>query len=369
MIFVDRRRLLGGYRLLLFLLSFSLVDSRRLDAQAELEEKQQVRVTINHFPPFIIQASLSDSDGPTGFDIDLWQAIAADLDLSYAYRIVPTLKSLFNQLVAGQSDVSIGGLTITADREESVDFSHQYIEAGLQTLVRNEHDPSVVRALRTFLNPRTVKVLVILALFTLAFSHLVWWAERKQGEGYWDNILEWVWWLHVTIATVGYGDIAPKKWFGRLVGLLVIYTGIGFFLFCTAEFSSAITIEKLKADIARPTDLYNRPVATVRDSTSVPVLERIGARVVLTDQVETAYSYLLDGKVDAVIYDSPNLQHYARGENRVRVTGPIFEAQHYGIALQRQSPLRELVNRSILRLKENGEYQRIYQKWFSQVTH
>ena len=93
------------------------------------------------------------------------------------------------------------------------------------------------------------------------------------------------------------------------------------------------------------------------------------ARVVLTDQVETAYSYLLDGEVDAVIYDSPNLQHYARGENRVRVTGPIFEAQHYGIALQRQSPLRELVNRSILRLKENGEYQRIYQKWFSQVTH
>ena len=58
------------------------------------------------------------------------------------------------------------------------------------------------------------QVLGILALFTLAFSHLVWWAERKQGDGYWGNIQEWVWWLHVTIATVGYGDIAPKKWFG-----------------------------------------------------------------------------------------------------------------------------------------------------------
>ena len=208
MIFVGKRRLLGGYWFLLFLLSFSLAANRRLDAQTKLGEKQQVRVTINHFPPFIIQAGLSDSNGPTGFDIDLWQAIAADLDLSYVYQTVPTLKSLFGQLVADQSDVSIGGLTITAGREESIDFSHQYIEAGLQILVRSEHDPSVVRALRTFLNPRTVKVLGILALFTLAFSHLVWWAERKQGEGYWGNILEWVWWLHVTIATVGYVGVA-----------------------------------------------------------------------------------------------------------------------------------------------------------------
>ena len=48
-----------------------------------------ITVSVNSFPPFII---LPDSNHtPTGFDIDLWQAIAEDLDLSYVYRPVKTL--------------------------------------------------------------------------------------------------------------------------------------------------------------------------------------------------------------------------------------------------------------------------------------
>ena len=203
-------------------------------------------------------------------------------------------------------------------------------------------------------------------MFTLVFSHLIWWAERKEGDTYWANIWEWTWWLHVTIATVGYGDKVPKNSIGRLVGLIVIYTGIGFFLYCTAEFSSAVTIEKLKADITEPSDLQNRRVATVRDSTSVPVLERIGANIILSDQIDDAYKKLITKEVDAIVYDSPNLQRYARTEGQTKVVGSIFDAQHYAIALQTDSPLREPINRALLKLRENGQYQKIYQKWFSQ---
>ena len=325
---------------------------------------ETITVSVNPFPPFII---LRDSNQtPTGFDIDLWQAIAEDLDLSYVYRPVKTLKDLFDDLVEDRSDISIGGLTITLDREQKVDFSHQYIEAGLQILVRNQINPSVFRSLGVFLKPQFLNVLGVWLMFTLVFSHLVWWAEREEDETYWANIWEWTWWLHVTIATVGYGDKVPRNSVGRLIGLVVIYTGIGFFLYCTAEFSSAITMEKLKADITEPSDLHNRRVATVRDSTSVNVLENIGANIILANRVDSACQKLINKDVDAVVYDSPNLQHYARSEGQTRVVGPIFETQHYAIALQANSPLREKINQALLKLKENGQYQKIYQKWFSQ---
>jgi len=44
------------------------------------------------------------------------------------------------------------------------------------------------------------------------------------------------------------------------------------------------------------------------------------------DNIENACTALLTETVDAVVYDSPNLLHYANGEGkgRVRVVGKLF---------------------------------------------
>jgi len=82
--------------------------------------------------------------------------------------------------------------------------------------------------------------------------------------------------------------------------------------------------------------------------------------------IESAIEVLTDGQADAVVYDAPVLQHYASHEGRgaVHVVGPIFWEQQYGIALAENSPLRDPVNRALLRLMERGEYRRIQERWF-----
>jgi len=48
----------------------------------------------------------------------------------------------------------------------------------------------------------------------------------------------------------------------------------------------------------------------------------------------------------------------------VRLIGPLFEHQSYGIALPTGSPLRERINIAILALDESGVLQEINKKWF-----
>ncbi len=41
------------------------------------------------------------------------------------------------------------------------------------------------------------------------------------------TIFDGIWWAIVTAATVGYGDYAPASFFGRIVGILLIFIGVG----------------------------------------------------------------------------------------------------------------------------------------------
>lgn len=335
-------------------------------------EEPHLLVEVHLFPPFVM-----GSEGRySGFDIDIWEAIAADLGLKFQYHQVGMLDDIFQDLSHGKADVAIAGLSITEKREKLVDFSYRYIEAGLHILVNREVEPSIFRAIKSISTPVVLKITLGLIAFCLFFTHLVWWAERKKDEPndkYFPAIFEWLWWVQVTIATVGYGDKYPRKWWGRIIAILVMYTGIGLFVYFTAQLSSSLTLQELKSDISSPKDLIGKSVATKKGSTSVSALEKLGVDerdVYQMDKIEQAYYKLLVGKVDAVVFDSPNLLHYVtnEGKGKVAIAGSLFYFQDYGIALQQGSPLREQVNRSLLKLRESGKYDIIYKKWFGESS-
>jgi len=54
------------------------------------------------------------------------------------------------------------------------------------------------------------------------------------------------WWSVVTLTTVGYGDIAPTTLGGRLIGMLIMFFGIGLLGMFTATIASVFVENKLK---------------------------------------------------------------------------------------------------------------------------
>lgn len=86
------------------------------------------------YPPLEFEDPDSPS-GYSGFDIDLMQAIADNLELELAVQDVgfdPLQSGAV--LAAGQCDVGASAMTITEDRQENLDFSDPYYDS-LQSLL------------------------------------------------------------------------------------------------------------------------------------------------------------------------------------------------------------------------------------------
>jgi len=57
--------------------------------------------------------------------------------------------------------------------------------------------------------------------------------EPTQNLSIWDGL----WWATETVTTVAYGDIYPETAIGRIVGTVVMTTGVGFVALLTGSFA------------------------------------------------------------------------------------------------------------------------------------
>jgi voltage-gated potassium channel len=66
-----------------------------------------------------------------------------------------------------------------------------------------------------------------------------------------DTVGQGMWWAVQTVTTVGYGDVVPKHTGGRLVGAVLMLTGIGFLTVVTAVVTAAFleTVRRRMGDL------------------------------------------------------------------------------------------------------------------------
>ncbi|MDJ0568176.1 MAG: ABC transporter permease subunit [Pleurocapsa sp. MO_192.B19] len=115
---------------LLLVTSFYFYSPLSLNAQGVLKVG-----TEPAFPPFEMQAP--DGKGFTGFDIDLFKAIGEEADLEIQFQSMP-FDGLIPALQSKTIDAAISGMTISAERAQTVDFTRPYFQSGLAIAVRKE---------------------------------------------------------------------------------------------------------------------------------------------------------------------------------------------------------------------------------------
>ena len=325
---------------------------------------KKIKVIIADFDPITIVKGGKFS----GFEFEFWQKIAKELKLKCVYSETKFV-DIFDKLKSKKADVAMAGITKNAKREEFVDFSHNTFNSGLGILTTRSKRLDVFHYIKLVFNKDIRSVFILLSIFILVSSNILWLAEQGAdniNNDYFPGIFEALWWSVVTVSTVGYGDFVPTTWLGRTVGSFVILSGLGIFGLYIAKVSSAITLHEIKSNISSPDDLKAKKVATKRNTTSVKALQQLGATVIETSTIKKAYKMLAKETVEAVVFDAPVLYNFIKEDksNKFILSSNLFRKQVYGFSFPENSPLREQVNRVILKLKENGEYKKLYQKWF-----
>jgi polar amino acid transport system substrate-binding protein len=105
-------------------------------------------------------------------------------------------------------------------------------------------------------------------------------------------------------------------------------------------------------------------VGTLGDTAASRLLEQMGISAKIYDGQAEPYQDLLLGRIDAVLMDLPIAVYYAQPNPQLKLVGRPVGEGYYAIAFRPgEESLAAQFDTALVRLAEQGELQRIYQKW------
>lgn len=341
-------------------------------APPDQQPPQKLRVVTKPLAPFVMK----DGDRWTGFSVELWDRLAQEINRPYEWVEVATVTDQINAVRNGQADAAIAGISMTREREAIIDFSHPYFNAGLQILTAAKGGGGVTSyfgTLRQFAtSPALLQILLFGIVFAIVMAHIIWLMERNGPnnfpKGYIPGVWEGAWWVLNIVANGEYGEKTTPVFIKRVMTIVFWLMGVALIAQFTATVTSALTVQQLQGTISGPADLPGKSIATVQGSTAAQWLTSQSIDFTPVDKIDDAYALLAADKVQAVVYDAPVVLYYAnnKGKGTVQTVGPIFRQETYGIALPTGSPLRKELNEVLLKLRQDGTYDELYNKWFGE---
>lgn len=329
------------------------------DAQAPL-----IVATVER-PPF---SFFEDGQPARGFSIDLWQEIARRIGRDFRYAPADSFKDMLERVRLGKADLAVANISITAEREQYLDFSLPIYDSGLKVMIRAENgQPSL---LQLFWQSGALQLIAAATLILLVIAHLMWWFEggkqpyfrKNYPGGVWDAF----WWAFIIVTMGGFEQERPHGRFSRVLAMLWIIAGLFFISTFTAKITTALTVGELNSSISGWQDLKKRKVGVPKGTTMERFAKKHGLNTVLYDDFQQALEALRKGKVFAILADAPVAEYYAThlGNGEIITVGETFAPDKIGIALQQDSPLREPINRALLSILEDGRYEEIRNRYF-----
>ncbi|CAN5291342.1 hypothetical protein BH11ACT7_BH11ACT7_40260 [soil metagenome] len=333
-------------------------------------DSEPVTVAVHTLEPFVMATGSGEL---TGFSIDLWNEVAGRLGRTTDYLQTDNVSGQLAAVLEGRADVAAGAISLTADREQAFDFSQPTLDAGLQIIVPVADTRASVPGLGGYLDlllSRTMLIWLSAAVVvSVVPAHIFWLIERRTAtpvvsRSYFPGIFQSFGWGIGSL--VGKNSTSATKTFTQALAILWGFAGIVFVSFYSANLSATLTVAKLDAKIAGPADLYGKAVATVGDTTASAFLRSMGIDATETATIDDSYHLLANEGYEAVVFDAPVLRYYVahRGEGVAVTAGPVFQEEDQGFVLSIDSSLRKPINQALFRMREDGTYNLIKEKWF-----
>ena len=329
----------------------------------------KIKIATRNLEPF----SFMENGERKGFSIELWNEICKNLEMDYEWVELNSANEIINSITEGKTEVGVGAISVTFNRELTVDFSHPFYESGLQILVNKSDDSSgsLLGVLKTFISWNVIIPMIIVLIVIFIISNLIWFFERKINSSQWPEnykpgIIESVWFTITTMLAGGTDNKGPLGIGGRIITIIWMIASTILISFVTATLTTNMTVNKLNSKIDGPEDLPGLNVATIKGSNTCEWLKKKNINVVELENITACISKLKTNKVDAVVYDAPILQYELSKYNsdKINLVGPIFNRQYYAFPIKENDVLVQKINQVLLKLHENGFIIDLRRKYF-----
>lgn len=103
----------------------------------------------------------------------------------------------------------------------------------------------MLKSLAEFTHHTLTRIVFAITFFALIGASLVFLFEGSVNEQF-KVMGDAVWWVLVTMTTVGYGDKVPMTTGGRVIGIIIMFFGLALLSSFTATISSFFITKKIK---------------------------------------------------------------------------------------------------------------------------
>jgi ABC-type amino acid transport substrate-binding protein len=318
-------------------------------------------------PPFSMSAETKQANSRRGFSIDLMDALARQTGHTVTYLPMGSFAEMLGAVQDGRVDGAIANISITAAREEVLDFSLPIYQSGLQLMVEGAPPPPPWRQIFS----REIFIYILLAIGMLFGFGMLMWVFERHRQPYFERSASEVmfpafWWALNLLVNGGFEERQPRSLPGRILATLMVFSSLFVVGLFVARITAVMTVTALTSTVTGINDLDQRSVGTVSGSTAAEFLDLRSVEYIGYAGFAEVIAEFEAGRLDVVMFDAPLLQYYLSQESGsdAYLVDRVFRSEDYGIALPTGSPLREELNRALLVLRESGEYTAIERKWF-----
>ena len=327
-------------------------------------------VAAGHCPPFVIQ----DKGEFTGLGVLLWQQIATSIGVKYELvdmSLSEMLEAIAEDTPKKNADVGISCLSVTAEREKIINFSHSFYETYTGIAVRDDGIGGTLKA--AFTNPVVLRALLFVLVIAGIVGGLFYYLEHRVNEKLYSMETRWGRGLEALIVGALFVTRGPIRYYefhtplARILSAILAIGSTFLIAGITAVLAGAFTIENLQNRITGLQDLQRVRVGAMADSTSSALLQRHGIIHRRGTDLESLLEELNSGRIDAVVSDEAFLKYSIREQQkqgrykRLLVLPEELETQNYGFGLRHGSPYIEDINQALLEIRSSPQ-------WKAQLT-
>ena len=317
----------------------------------------ELTVAVAECPPFVI----FEDGRRSGLAVYLWERISNELGLSWNYVEYPLgglLETINSKDQTKLPDVGISCTSVTAEREELIDFSHSFNETYTAIAVRQT---TLWSAITGFLiSPRVLNALFIVLGIAIVIGGIFYLLEHKTNKKLFssDSIVGRI--IEPIIVGLMFITSGPIRFYrfktltARVLATCLTLSSTFLIAAITAVLASSFTLNAMTTEVRTLDDLRNLHVGALAASTSSAFLYANGIRHQTRDNLDTLVRDLDSGKLDAIVSDAAFLRYRInqgkqQGEFKSLTVLPYeLESQNYAFILKQNSPLRESINRALL---------------------